>query len=1143
MARQKNITSKQKKSLNNTINYLKNEFNISDQKLETRTGDGGIIPSPGSKYFKPDNISPMSCLLITEQQNCLRGCCWVAETLNSGYCTICPDSSTKLNIQNINNERTPGCTDLYASNYNPSATENDGSCYYGGFSQSIGDMNNDGNIDVLDIVLILNGILDDNTPSNLVCPEFHCNTNNLTVNPGNDFPILTCLDSPDVIIGCTNRTACNFNPSATQEYQISTCIYPETYFPDVDDSGSPYGQGIFLCDSELLINYTHYSGCQNCIFTDNPELMPPNNCNQGPDVFCIDDPCIGEYDRCGVCNGGNASLDDCGICFGNNENQDVCGVCYGPGEHWECCSGIYTCDPDLLGHETDCLEIDTDEDGICDIYDDCIGNNYDECSVCDGPGAIYDCGCFQIPEGACDCDDNVSDCLGECGGEALIDECGVCNGDGIPPGSCDCDGNEIDECGVCNGENINLDDCGICHFNCENGNTELIDGGCNLWNMACYGCTDEEALNYDINAIEDDGSCVYTEVSYPPIPIYLQPLFLAYTLPYEQSITSALDSLLDSLVTDVDVVNDTTNIKVTDLYEFGQSTLRIRNYYYQDENNQHPVLQEFSNEVNIPLQLGQRGWFTLDCVGEYPNCYSVPGNNGPGCTVENPAPFNPTTGQGCYYPIDELGYIIPTFKPGQGYAITFNSLTNEESFPSELIYTELIDGCTDPDALESSYNSDATVDDGSCIYCDNSNPCEIDGEECINGICECSDEVDCNGDCCVGVCDDDDAYVHSECDEYCVGGNTGYSEPWPLDQCGICGGTCLEGVPGSCSDIDCNGDCFGDSEIDECGICSGGNTDFEPNSDIDECGNCFGVDFNCTDPESECSCAGCTDVNAGNWNPDATIDDNTCIYFTLLLEENFVDWENYDPTPDNDSWYGVFNGQPQGCNSNTDTNNYEDVDESTTYSWCLVKKLGNVGTATTGAENGMSPIDLNNIDESHPCYGMENLYDCYNIFDGDDWNPPNEVMSIEQDEIIKEYLFIETSNNGSPYKPFLLRTPLIDFSQTSGGETMFFYFNAWNSVQNTNKMGDLKIFSTTTPDDFDEDDPNTIELSYQYIDNNLSVVNGDFTETTNPRSNWYLGRVDLTSLGNDSRFIVFYVTSGADYTSDFTLGNVYIGGV
>ena len=36
---------------------------------------------------------------------------------------------------------------------------------------------------------------------------------------------------------------------------------------------------------------------------------------------------------------------------------------------------------------------------------------------------------FNIPEGDCDCDGNV------------LDECGICGGDGIPAGDCDCDGN------------------------------------------------------------------------------------------------------------------------------------------------------------------------------------------------------------------------------------------------------------------------------------------------------------------------------------------------------------------------------------------------------------------------------------------------------------------------------------------------------------------------------------------------------------------------------------------------------------------------------------------------------------------------------------------------------------------------------
>ena len=41
---------------------------------------------------------------------------------------------------------------------------------------------------------------------------------------------------------------------------------------------------------------------------------------------------------------------------------------------------------------------DGDNDGICDNVDECVGE-FDECNVCNGPGAIYDCGCEDAPEG------------------------------------------------------------------------------------------------------------------------------------------------------------------------------------------------------------------------------------------------------------------------------------------------------------------------------------------------------------------------------------------------------------------------------------------------------------------------------------------------------------------------------------------------------------------------------------------------------------------------------------------------------------------------------------------------------------------------------------------------------------------------
>ena len=52
-------------------------------------------------------------------------------------------------------------------------------------------------------------------------------------------------------------------------------------------------------------------------------------------------------------------------------------------------------------------------------------------------------------------------CLGECGGSAEVDECGECGGDGIPDGYCDCDDNMEDACGVCGGDSQNPEDCGL----------------------------------------------------------------------------------------------------------------------------------------------------------------------------------------------------------------------------------------------------------------------------------------------------------------------------------------------------------------------------------------------------------------------------------------------------------------------------------------------------------------------------------------------------------------------------------------------------------------------------------------------------------------------------------------------------------
>ena len=95
-----------------------------------------------------------------------------------------------------------------------------------------------------------------------------------------------------------------------------------------------------------------------------------------------------------------------------------------------------------------CLE-DIDNDGVCDAIDNCVGV-LDECDVCDGPGPIYECGCFEMPLADCDCEGNQFDALGECGALTHL----YCAEDADADGICDdedgCVG-DYDANGVCNG--------------------------------------------------------------------------------------------------------------------------------------------------------------------------------------------------------------------------------------------------------------------------------------------------------------------------------------------------------------------------------------------------------------------------------------------------------------------------------------------------------------------------------------------------------------------------------------------------------------------------------------------------------------------------------------------------------------------
>ena len=116
--------------------------------------------------------------------------------------------------------------------------------------------------------------------------------------------------------------------------------------------------------------------------------------------------------------------------------------------------------------------------------DECVGE-VDACGVCNGPGAILECGCADIPDGDCDCNGNQVDVIGVCGGDCTLDE--DCNGV--------CDNAEVPGCNISQ----------ACNFNAL---ATQDDGSCEFISCLAFGCMDSNACNYDSEAQYDNGHCL-----------------------------------------------------------------------------------------------------------------------------------------------------------------------------------------------------------------------------------------------------------------------------------------------------------------------------------------------------------------------------------------------------------------------------------------------------------------------------------------------------------------------------------------------------------------------------------------------------------------------------------------------------------
>ncbi|MGB1074422.1 MAG: glycosyl hydrolase, partial [Flavobacteriales bacterium] len=264
--------------------------------------------------------------------------------------------------------------------------------------------------------------------------------------------------------GCTNGDAVNFNPGANVD--DGSCVFPVTLSVDMNDPSSPDGPiylaGTFngwnattdpLSDPEgdgiWTITMFWPASIQEYKFTTfdwgaSEQFAGGESCTLTTGEFvnrvitvdgAIVTPAVC-WESCDPCDGVGCpvDLDEDGIC------DDV-----------DPCVGVY----DAVGVCNGTCTADADSDGICDDVDPCVGS-LDACGVCNGPGAVYECGCSEIPAGDCDCFGNGPDAVGVCGGDCQSDA----NGNGI------CDAQDVP------------------------------------------GCTYPEAANYQPNATMDNGTCV-----------------------------------------------------------------------------------------------------------------------------------------------------------------------------------------------------------------------------------------------------------------------------------------------------------------------------------------------------------------------------------------------------------------------------------------------------------------------------------------------------------------------------------------------------------------------------------------------------------------------------------------------------------
>ena len=192
------------------------------------------------------------------------------------------------------------------------------------------------------------------------------NTTTLTVekyvasNPLADEVLFEALNFPLVQIdGCTDPTACNYNPDATDD--DGSCIIPVANCTECNMTND--GLDLIDVDNDGICDLNDDTGC-----TD------PMGCNYNQFATNDDGTCLLPEDNCWECDGAELVIID-------SDNDGICDA-----EDVEGCT-----DPDACNYNPDAIQ----DDGSCDVPDP-------DCEICDGNMSILDPASDTNNNGICD---------------------------------------------------------------------------------------------------------------------------------------------------------------------------------------------------------------------------------------------------------------------------------------------------------------------------------------------------------------------------------------------------------------------------------------------------------------------------------------------------------------------------------------------------------------------------------------------------------------------------------------------------------------------------------------------------------------------------------------------------------------------